>query len=269
MSHDRVYPSVLLLTFAFLWVILPPGNAQAGVKATVVATDPAGDQILLGKSEQFFVRIAFDSDKPVSLWARPYFKGKKVDAYTNASVAHQGKGEALGWFSFIKPGEVDEIQILASDNGYGRKVASYPVKIVGTNRPAQSRQSRPRAAWVDALLKNEEKVRRQQVVKRASKPVSATDQALFSGFMLTMLALSIAGIAAPAWSIWKWRRGWRIAAMIPAIVAAFVICRILVDTARDPTSHNLWPFELVISSAVSLVLIAVLKIARRFSGADN
>lgn len=47
-------------------------------------------------------------------------------------------------------------------------------------------------------------------------------------------------LAAPG--LWRWRGGWRIAAA-PAMVMSFVVLRIVVDTARDPTSRNLWPFE--------------------------
>lgn len=40
------------------------------------------------------------------------------------------------------------------------------------------------------------------------------------------------------------------AAIVPAAVAA----RIVVETARDPTSHNLWPFEIVIAAALGLAV---------------
>ena len=30
------------------------------------------------------------------------------------------------------------------------------------------------------------------------------------------------------------------------------MARVVVDTARDPTSHNLWPFEMVIAFALGL-----------------
>mgnify|MGYP003694776637 CR=1 FL=1 len=81
--------------------------------------------------------------------------------------------------------------------------------------------------------------------------------------MLFMLALLVAGIGIPLWSVWKWRGGWRIAAAVPVTVIAFVALRIVVDTARDPTSHNLWPFEIIIFGAVAVGIIGALKIARR------
>ncbi|MGH6635545.1 MAG: hypothetical protein ACRED0_05230, partial [Gammaproteobacteria bacterium] len=66
-----------------------------------------------------------------------------------------------------------------------------------------------------------------------------------------MLSLLLAGSAAPTWALWKWRGGWRIAAAVPAVLMAFVVLRIVVDAARDPTSHNLWPFEILEFGMVS------------------
>jgi hypothetical protein len=36
-----------------------------------------------------------------------------------------------------------------------------------------------------------------------------------------------------------------------------VMGRVLIDTAADPTSHNLWPFEVVLSSMMSVPAVAV------------
>jgi hypothetical protein len=37
----------------------------------------------------------------------------------------------------------------------------------------------------------------------------------------------------------------------------------------DPTSHNLWPFEILQVGVLSLVAIGVLLAARKFSGAET
>jgi hypothetical protein len=36
-----------------------------------------------------------------------------------------------------------------------------------------------------------------------------------------------------------------------------VIARVIVETSQDPTSHNLWPLELIIASAVGLAVSLV------------
>jgi hypothetical protein len=89
---------------------------------------------------------------------------------------------------------------------------------------------------------------------------------LLGGFMLVMLLVGLLGFAAPAWGLWRWRGGWRIAAAVPAAAMAFVVLRIAAGTAVDPTSHNLWPFEVLQAGVLSLVAMLALWIARRWSG---
>jgi hypothetical protein len=101
----------------------------------------------------------------------------------------------------------------------------------------------------------------------AAKPPSAGDLALGVLIPPVLMALVLACIGAPVWALWKWRGGWRLAAAIPVAVMAFVIGRIIVDTSRDPTSHNLWPLEIIMSGAAGVGLIVVLALARRFTGA--
>jgi hypothetical protein len=36
-----------------------------------------------------------------------------------------------------------------------------------------------------------------------------------------------------------------------------VMARVVVETFQNPTTHNLWPFELVIASAVGLAVASV------------
>jgi hypothetical protein len=46
---------------------------------------------------------------------------------------------------------------------------------------------------------------------------------------------------------------WKNVAIIGAAVPAIIVLRIAVETAADPTSHNLWPFEVIIGSIVSVL----------------
>jgi hypothetical protein len=50
---------------------------------------------------------------------------------------------------------------------------------------------------------------------------------------------------------------WRLPAWVPVIPVAVDGALIYVGTAIDPTSHNLWPIELLLASALSLVLFGV------------
>jgi len=242
------------------------GSAQADLLVKVVATDPPAESTL-GRDESFYVRIQYTSDEPISIWARPYFKGKQVNGKSNASFPHSGSGYALGWFAFNGPGEVDEVRILIGSKSRGEFVAaSYPVKIIGTGATPDPRAREP---WVDEMLREEQIAQKQAYEKRMNEPVSFGSQILMSGFMLLMLGVLIAGFAAPAWALWKWHGGWRVAAAVPAVLMAFVVLRIVWGVSRDPTSHNLWPFEILIYGVVSLAIMGALVVARRFIGTED
>ena len=43
---------------------------------------------------------------------------------------------------------------------------------------------------------------------------------------------------------------------VGAAVPAPILARIAVDTEKDPTSHNLWPFELVIAAVIGVLVSA-------------
>jgi hypothetical protein len=237
-------------------------NAEAEIQVKVVGTDPAAETSL-GRDQPFYVRIEFSTDEPINIWARPYFKGKAIErAKFNASHKYSGTGQALGWFSLDGPSEVDEVHIILGGGKPWREwvAVRYPVKIAGTGLAPALRTN---ASWVDELRRETEVAQRREFENRINEIASAGDFVFMSGFMLLMLSLLLAGFGAPAWAWYKWRGGWRIAALAPALLMAFVVLRIMRDTARDPTSHNLWPFEILMFGLVSLGIILGLAIARR------
>lgn len=53
-------------------------------------------------------------------------------------------------------------------------------------------------------------------------------------------------------------RSARLASLFWAMLAAFpaaVMIRVIVETAQDPTDHNLWPFELIFAAFFSLIAV--------------
>ncbi|MGH8212740.1 MAG: hypothetical protein ACREPP_05870 [Rhodanobacteraceae bacterium] len=67
--------------------------------------------------------------------------------------------------------------------------------------------------------------------------------------------------------MWRWRGIWRWLAAVPAAVMAFVVLRIVIGTSIDPTSHNLWPFEILMWGFASAASIAVMMLVRAITGA--
>ena len=87
--------------------------------------------------------------------------------------------------------------------------------------------------------------------------------------MLVMAAIGIGGVVMPIRALRRWQGGWRYAALAAVVPIAFVVLRIVFDVSRDPTSHNLWPFEIVQIGVLSLVVLAILAIARKVTGTEG
>jgi hypothetical protein len=240
--------------------------AHAETTVEVLDTEPAGRNVTLAGGQTFYMRLAYSTDTPIRIWARPYFEGHEVNAGSNPSRVHAGEGEALAWFFFLgETGQrVDEVRITAGDGSMDgtHEVARLPVDISSGTARARSGAE---PAWLARLKSEEERLQREDYERRMSEPVSAGDQAFAAGFMLVVLAVGVGGIVLPILAMRRWQGGWRLAATLPALWIGFVVLRIVAGTAVDPTSHNLWPFELLTASVISLVLIGAFAAARRIA----
>jgi len=68
--------------------------------------------------------------------------------------------------------------------------------------------------------------------------------------------LFVAGIAALMVCMSRVAPFWRATVMITLSICGAVLARVMAGIAQDPTSHNLWPFEMVIAFVVGLVAAA-------------
>lgn len=258
--------TILILLAAWLCC---SGPASAETAIRILETFPPGKTITLGLNQNFYLRIGYDTDEPVRIWARPTFRGQEVRSGTNPSAVHSGRGEALGWFFMMQPGdEVDQIDVRVGDGSvHGTHVvASYPVRIIAGSQPATGHRE---PDWVIDLNQRAEEARQAEYESRQNEPQRTGDTLLFGGFVLLVLAVGIIGFVAPVRAMRRWQGGWRVAAAVPLVMLAFVVLRIVFGTMRDPTSHNLWPFEILQVAALSMVIMLVLLGARKFIGVDR
>lgn len=265
---NRSMRNALLTCTALL--LLCTVSARAEVTVEVLDTFPAGDTVRLGPNQSFYLHLRYQSDQPLRIWARPLFQGSPAAAGTNPSRIHPaGSGEVLGWFFLSdQDARVDEVQITAGDGSPDGTalVAIYPVAVIGTRNPVPEAAA---PAWLGELRQQELDAQRAAYEEAMNTPPDATSILLFNGFMLAMFACGILGLVGPAWCIWRWQGGWRLAAAVPGAIMALFVLRLLVDAARDPTSHNLWPFEVLMVGGLSTVIIGILLVARRLLGVST
>lgn len=237
---------------------------QADTQVSIGDLEPA-DRSVLAPGAAVHVLMHYQTEFPVRLWARPYANGSEVPAQSNASPTYTGAGEALGWFSLIEPGVVDEIRINAGGGDPYREwqVTSLPVKLEWS---AAGQRAAAQPAWVDDLRQKQIEEMHSQSQQRAGESGGALDGLMLAGFVVLVGGALVGGIALPLRGAMRWRGGWRIAAFAPLGLMGFVILRIVIDTAIDPTSHNLWPFEILMFGAVALAIIGALMVARRILG---
>lgn len=248
----------------WLLLLLVALQAPAATRVEVEETWPAGRNLVIKPNQNFFLRLSYTTDKPVHIWAQPYFHGKRIRAGSNPSQPHSGNGQAIGWFfAFDADTQVDEVRITAGDGGYATTpvVAVYPVQL---RTDATAADPGPRPAWVNDLLAEDDRTQRAAAHAQTNKPVSAGDLLFMQVFMLTMVAVWLAPLAMSAWAAWKWRGVWRLLGALPGAWMAFVALRIVVDGMRDPTSHNLWPFEILIFGVPCTLVLIVMFGVRRF-----
>lgn len=181
------------------------------------------------------------------------------------SLAYRGSGEALGRFFLLNPtAKVDEVRITAGDGSVKGTslVATYPVRISGSG---QSLPAGETPDWVARLRAREAKVSSADYARWTSPPASGADVSIAEGLILFLCVLGPLALAWPAWALWRWRDGWRIAAMVPAALMGFSVLRILIEVTLDPSSHNLWPFEILQVGALSLVIMLALVVLRKMA----
>lgn len=239
--------------WAVLLLFLMPWYAQAAVVVDAGRQFPVDGNI--AERQGFYLELEYQSDEDTYLWIRPWFRGQPIATGSNPSFSHPaGTGRALGWFFLHRDHpRADTVQVLAGDGSGFREVARFPVDV--SLSPGAT--PRPEPAWMTALLAEQAAVPYENI---RQPPNPEAEKMTPSDWILPIIFLSVIGSAviAPLILAWFWRGVWRWLALLPALVMVGLFVKFLVDTARDPTSHNLWPFEFLIYTFAVWVVIVVL-----------
>jgi hypothetical protein len=241
-------------------------TAQAEIRAIIAETDPPGEAVTLGRDEVFWVRIAYDSDEPVRIWARPYLDGKEVAAHSNPSITHTGRGYALGWFSFRQAAQADEIriQVGTSRSSQSLEIARHPVQLTATGQPVARRTAAP---WVDELRRETEARGRLEQERVSSRPASTKDAVVTYGLMLLVAAVVLGVPALLVWAAWNWRRnGFPVApgGYVPYAVSALIGLAVCLAISLATGRKEAWDSDLYFSVGMPVMVLAIFAISWLF-----
>lgn len=81
--------------------------------------------------------------------------------------------------------------------------------------------------------------------------------------MAGMLGVAVGYVAAQASCIRRWAGSWRLAAALPLAGWAVWGEMLAHDLGVDPTSHNLFPFEIMLGVVGALAYLGLLAVTRR------
>ena len=253
--------------------LLAPGAVLAAATVEVVEVWPAGEALVVAPGQNVYLRMRYTTDAPARIWARPMLRGAAANAGSHPSPLYPpGSGEALGWFFFHEAGlEADAIRVSAGTGGRDTPVlVTLPLEV----RSANVASAGTPPAWVARLKAEAEALQdendRQRAAQQDDGSVAGAIADVATGLLLGLIPLLLLlMIGVPAWGLWRWRGGWRLAAAVPAVVMGLVLLNIIVGVAIDPTSHNLWPFEILMVGSAGLVWMLVLGVARRVRGVSG
>jgi hypothetical protein len=80
--------------------------------------------------------------------------------------------------------------------------------------------------------------------------------------LIIIASIAIVVLGPQIWAIRAWQGVWRWLAAAPLVLVGADVALILVSTAIDPTSHNLWPLELLFIAAIGLPVVGLLWLVR-------
>jgi hypothetical protein len=92
--------------------------------------------------------------------------------------------------------------------------------------------------------------------------LSIFEELLLPVIGIAVLGLPLLAFLLPILAMRRWQGVWRLLAGLTMVPIAYDILRIVTGLAADPTSHNLFPLELILWSAPGLFALLVLWLIR-------
>ena len=229
------------------------------VRVTGVTPEPAGT---LARGQNFYARVAYESDQPLRFQAAGYFEGAKHGqlAMNPSGVLPAGAGESIVWVFAHQDTRIDELRVRVFDASW-KELFEVPVPAAIEWRAGAAEA--PEAPWAAELSAAQQRA--------VSEAIQQEPQAknLFQKiwFALVTVLVPVAFLSLPAYplfqfyALWKLRGTMRWLSALPLLLMLPVYGHSLYALSKG---SNLWPIYVIFASPVALILlIAVMIVARK------
>lgn len=259
----RLAHRMLLVPLALLsWVLLLPSAALAqsapNVTIELQQVDPAGDTPL-APFTPVHGRITYTTDQPVRLVLHPYRDGQPVldGVYYSGSPEFSAPGgEAIAWFGFSQPQQIDEIRAIANDH-WGNEFARS--SLFGSWAWRADGQRPDEASWIEPLKAQRDAVSSAQ--QAATSEGGAFEIVLM--LLMQLLFLSVpASIALQVAALMLLRGAAGGIARLSALAMGLLWLFVIVTAVAG---SNLSPIWLVFLSPLFVILLSVLLVRHRLA----
>ena len=187
-----------------LVALLGPASASAGVAIQVLETDPMSPAVL-GHWESFYLRIGYETDRPIRVRGEALFEGKPVTSMTSGAPLHQaGTGDAMFWFAYTTPARVDRIRVWAEDERTRQRLAQSEISVDLTWTGQRTEAVRRPPEWVERFKAEQERRAREDAAAYRDRPTSWLEVGVFFAAMWSIPIYFVLQIVA----LWRFSGGW-------------------------------------------------------------
>jgi hypothetical protein len=243
------------LAFVASWGVMASAQVAADVRIQIVEVDPVSPAVL-GHWEHLAIRIAYASDRPITMRGEPFNRGAPVPGMDSGSPRYNaGSGEALFWIAYTEPGHVDRIVITAHDEQMRVPLARTEMEVDLAWTGQRSATVRPRPEWETRLQAERDALLRAAAQEYRNRPTPVWQWAL----SFVMIWSAPGYLVLQALALWRLRGGWRLAAAIPAVPMALVLAYTVVAFRAG---SNLSPLVLIFTIPLALLYLLIVLLLR-------
>lgn len=211
------------------------------------------EKVTFAHKEKSYVRIQYNSLRPIRFLIKAYFKGKEIESTFRLSpqpLYPEGRGEAVAWIGFVGDMHVDRISVQSLDGKWNvLESKELAVDWTWSEKLLKLKQKNVKP-WVGRLSGVQQQMMREQLNQKGLRDnffESVVMDILYFTFALYLLAQYYAFNQA--------KGSWRKKTLVPLFLFAPAIVYAVIGYMNQ---SSLWVLILLLAAAISLIYLTFL-----------